>query len=339
MDLLERYLQAVGQYLPEETRADTMAELRANLLEQMDARAEELGRPLTEGEAGDVLRAHGKPELVALRYLPQQSLIGPTIYPFYRMTMARVLPLVIFVSAIAGGIDFVTGQHGSPAHALVGFALGLIPSLLISAAVITIVFATIERTLDHGKLKWKWDAWDPAKLPAVKAQAGGENTPKSAVKRVIDLIVHCLWMAYVLWVPWHPFWILGPGVFYLDTLGVALAPVWHTFYLLLIVLLVVQLAMKLIAFLPAFQSWLKPLKLGTDLLGVVAIGLLAWVPIYFVPAGPAVDLEKIAQVNHAVGLAFKIAFVISLAGVPLAGLLKRGWGYLKRQLPTERFVF
>ena len=77
-------------------------------------------------------------------------------------------------------------------------------------------------------------------------------------------------MAYVLWVPWHPFWLLGPGVFYLDTLGVALAPVWHTFYLFLIVLLVVQLAMKLIAFLPAFQGWLKPLKLGTDLLGIVA---------------------------------------------------------------------
>ena len=36
MDLLERYLQAVGQFLPEETRGDTVAELRANLLEQMD---------------------------------------------------------------------------------------------------------------------------------------------------------------------------------------------------------------------------------------------------------------------------------------------------------------
>ena len=38
MDLLERYLQAVGQYLPAATKDDTLAELRANLLEQMDAR-------------------------------------------------------------------------------------------------------------------------------------------------------------------------------------------------------------------------------------------------------------------------------------------------------------
>jgi hypothetical protein len=150
MDLLERYLQAVGQYLPEATRDDTIAELRANLLEQMDDRAEALGRPLNDGDVAAILLEHGKPELVASRYLPQQSLIGPTIYPFYRMTLARVLPLVVLVSAIEGGIDFVTGQHGSPAHALVGFALGLIPSLFISAAVITIVFATIERTMESG---------------------------------------------------------------------------------------------------------------------------------------------------------------------------------------------
>ena len=49
MELLNRYLQAVGQYLPAETKDDTLEELCANLLEQMDVRAEELERPLTEG--------------------------------------------------------------------------------------------------------------------------------------------------------------------------------------------------------------------------------------------------------------------------------------------------
>ena len=31
MDLLERYLQAVGEYLPARTKADTLAELRERL--------------------------------------------------------------------------------------------------------------------------------------------------------------------------------------------------------------------------------------------------------------------------------------------------------------------
>jgi hypothetical protein len=48
MDLLERYLQAVGQYLPAKGKDDTLAELRANLLAEMDGRAEEFGRPLNE---------------------------------------------------------------------------------------------------------------------------------------------------------------------------------------------------------------------------------------------------------------------------------------------------
>jgi hypothetical protein len=46
MELLDRYLQAVGPYLPAETKDDTLAELRANLLAEMDARDEKLGRPL-----------------------------------------------------------------------------------------------------------------------------------------------------------------------------------------------------------------------------------------------------------------------------------------------------
>ena len=77
MEMLNRYLQAVGQYLPAETKDDTLEELRANLLEQMDVLAEELERPLTEGEVAAILKAHGKPEVVAVRYLPQRSLIGP----------------------------------------------------------------------------------------------------------------------------------------------------------------------------------------------------------------------------------------------------------------------
>src|SRR6202042_3621472 len=101
--LLERYLQAVGKYLPEETRGDTMAELRANLLEQMDDRAEALGRPLNDGDVAAILLEHGKPEKVALRYLPQRSLIGPTIFPFYLFTLRKLLPLVVLVYAVAQG--------------------------------------------------------------------------------------------------------------------------------------------------------------------------------------------------------------------------------------------
>ena len=65
MDLLERYLQAVGEYLPANMKADTLAELRENLLAQMEAREDELGRSLAPAEVASVLEKHGRPLLVA----------------------------------------------------------------------------------------------------------------------------------------------------------------------------------------------------------------------------------------------------------------------------------
>src|ERR1700727_1880270 len=97
MELLERYLQAVGQYLPAKGKMDTLAELRENLLAQMEGREEELGRPLTQGEVADVLERHGHPVLVAARYLPQQHLIGPQWFPIYWFTLKKSFPFVALV--------------------------------------------------------------------------------------------------------------------------------------------------------------------------------------------------------------------------------------------------
>lgn len=103
MDLLERYLQAVGQYLPTKGKGDTLAELRANLLAEMDGRVEELGRPLNEDEVAAVLEKHGSPAVVATRYLPQQSLIAPALFPLYRFTLLKSFPLVLLVYAAVSG--------------------------------------------------------------------------------------------------------------------------------------------------------------------------------------------------------------------------------------------
>jgi hypothetical protein len=333
MDLLERYLQAVGQYLPAATKDDTIAELRANLLEQMDAREEELGRPLVESDVAEILKAHGKPEAVALRYLPQQSLIGPTIYPFYVFTLQRVLPLVIFVCAIAQGILFVSTAHASLAKAMLQFCASVVDSTLITAAIVTAIFAGIELAQRHGHLRDEFTTWDPAKLPPIKT-ASNESLVKPLWKRVIDLTFHCVWIAYVLWLPSHPFWVLGPGAFYLVKIGIGFAPVWHTFYALLLALLLTQLLMKLLAFSRSVQPWLKPMELATHLLGLVAIGILASASGYFVAVGAGADPHQLAVVNQMVGLSLRIAFVFSLVGVA-----KDAWQYMKRAKPMKQFAF
>ena len=332
MDLLERYLQAIGQYLPAETRDDTLAELRVDLLEQMDANAEERGRPLDDHETAEILRGYGKPEVVALKYLPQRSLIGPAVFPFYMLTLTRVLPLVIFASLLAKGIEFVSSHQESPAHALGSFAVGLWSSLLLTAAIITVIFACIEWALQRGKLGTQWNEWDATRLPAVKPNATS-NSPKSVVKRAIELSVHCLWMAYVLWAPWHPFWLIGPGVFYLGSLNVTLAPAWHTFYVLLVVLLTVQLVIRILAFFPHAQRMEQPLDLAARLPVIAAFGYLATQSVLFVASGAGANLQQVADVNEQLTLAFRIVLVLIVVG-----FIADVWKYAKRRMPLPQMA-
>ena len=194
------------------------------------------------------------------------------------------------------------------------------------------IFAAIEFVISRGGLTDTLNKWNPMELPPVKVEEQGVK-PKSMVKRVVDLCVHCLWMAYVLWVPWHPFWIMGPGVFVFDALGVRLAPVWHVFYVLLIVLLSVQLVMKLLALGSGVHGWMKPMKWATDLLGVVALGTVACAKELLVPASASANLQKLAEVNHAMSLGFRIALIFAIVG-----LVKEAWELAKRKVPVTRLA-
>ena len=75
-DMLARYLQAVGFWLPRSQKNDILAELSEDLRSQMEDREAELGHPLDEAEVSAFLKRRGRPLLVAGRFLPQQHLIG-----------------------------------------------------------------------------------------------------------------------------------------------------------------------------------------------------------------------------------------------------------------------
>src|SRR5690349_3970708 len=83
MEILDRYLKAVKLWLPSEQRQDIIAELSEDLHSQIEDRESELGRPLNNAEVDAILKKLGPPMLVAQRYLPQRSLIGPALFPTY----------------------------------------------------------------------------------------------------------------------------------------------------------------------------------------------------------------------------------------------------------------
>ena len=331
MDLLERYLQAVGQYLAQETREDVLAELRVNLLAEMDARADEMERPLTESETAAILKAHGRPMLVAARYLPQRYLIGPAFFPFYLLTLRKAVPLVLLLYFVARVATFVFSPSPGAFVASIATSFAqLVPVLLIFWGAVTMTFAILEFAHTQTGQCASWNAWDPAKFPPLTHP----KKEKSLASRIADLVLHCFWIVYVLAIPQHPYLILGPGALFLTTLSLGFAPVWRLFYITIIILMLARLAIKLMALAGGNDRWEEPLKLFTNLLGLVPVGLLAFNKVYFVPTSPAANLHALTQINYWTNVGFRIGLVIAVLG-----LLVESWQYLRRVVPVERLAF
>jgi hypothetical protein len=296
MDLLERYLQAVGERLPAGTKADTLAELRANLLAEMDDKAEALGRPLTENEAADVLLGHGHPSLVAARYRPQRSLIGPETFPFYWHTMSKVLPWVIVLVVLSRVVGVVYGPPQS--HPIMDGFGALFSVLFYFFCWMTLVFAAI----DYGRRFFPqkvtlYQEWDPRNLPKVnKEEKNRQDLPKYPMA---DLWFTCFGLLWLLAVPHIPYLLFGPGVPYLRALPFRPSAAMHTFYWMIVGLNLVQIGMKWLA-LDAARGLRRWMKLVSD-----GIGLIPWVILlrtteYLVfvrPATDAAQIENVATLN------------------------------------------
>src|SRR5688572_24381946 len=84
MDLIDRYIAAVRRQLPQDKQDDIAQELGDSLRSEAEELALGTGRPLTEDQQSEMLKQRGHPWLMASRYLPQQHLIGPGLYPYYR---------------------------------------------------------------------------------------------------------------------------------------------------------------------------------------------------------------------------------------------------------------
>jgi hypothetical protein len=333
MNLLERYLQAIGHSLPPATRDDVLNELRANLTAQIDDREEELGRPLTEPELAAILKAHGRPEVVAMRYQPQRYLIGPAIFPFYMLTMRRVLPFVVLIYAIANAVRLISSQNGLSGIAsdLVQIVFQLIPTLFIWCACMTLAFAIVERA--HGKFGETWlNDWNLSKLPPVKPNAGKKQ--RSLTSRIADLAFHCLWMAYIVEVPRHPYLLFGPGWTFIARLQITWAPVWHTFYAALWILLLLQLGIKIASLFDGAGRWNTALDLASKLFGIVITSWLASTGTYIVATSPGANLSQLAVVNHWMGVSFRIVIVFMILDLAM-----EAWKYLRPHLPVGRLAF
>src|SRR5262249_34118727 len=189
MELTERYLQAVREYLIGTRREDIVKELGDNILSQMEDKAAELGRPLNEIEQAAVLKQYGHPLVAAARYrrLPLQQLIGPALFPLYWYALQAVLVFVALLHIIAAVV--ITLSRGSLLAGLAGAWGSFWLWALVAVGGVTVTFGMIEY-FGGGKLPFT-ETFEPRELPAIKKPSPPRHN--SAVELVFGTLFLVGW--------------------------------------------------------------------------------------------------------------------------------------------------
>lgn len=294
MDLIERYLNAIRRNLPSRNADDIVAELRDALASRIEDREEELGRPLTPGETAAIIKDFGHPLVVAARFRRQQWLIGPDAFPFY-LSVARIVLLVVAAITVVIGLVQVLFGDRDPLQALLQTIGGLSTSLLISLAIVTIVFVVLERTgfpVEH------IGAWDPAQLPDIGDEQPG---PWKSAAEVALSVAFLLWWSGIVRLPFAA----GAADFRIEP-----APIFAQLYWPILALAAARLVHNLIQWLRPRWKLARGLTDGlTAIAGLILLALIYRAGQWATVVSTGIPAAQAAELQASLNLALKIAIV------------------------------
>jgi len=206
MNLVERYLHAVGRRLPAKNRADILAELRSHLNDTLEER---FGGQASEEDVAELLKETGEPTKVAASYTGgRQYLIGPELYPVFRMVALIVLAATIGGQLVAIAVGLLAGE----AHAAGWNAwAGLVNSIPAALGSVVIVFLILQHFGVNPDLKEK-EAWDPRSLPAFE-----EDEKVKPSEQIVGIVFGSIFLGLLAAFPGKIGFITFPGgAFYPD---------------------------------------------------------------------------------------------------------------------------
>ncbi len=309
-DLVDRYLQAVGFWLPRAQKQDILAEISEDLQSQLEEREPELGRTLTESEVAEILKQRGRPLLVAAHFLPQRSLIGPALYPIYIFVL-KIVALCYVIPWLLVWFGILLFHRTEVAARLSGdwHSLGTLWTVVFTQfGIITVIFAVIDRVSLQAPCV---SDWDPRKLPKVKV----ETSAKRRINAVASLVFAFLGLLWLLAIPNYPFLILGPAANLLNA-----APIWHLVYWPFVALAIATVFEQAFIFMRPQLTWFPPtFRVATTLLTAGIVGMLLRTQLYVFPVN-----QKFAEVTGIVNLCIRISVGI-WAVCLVVQLIVYGW--------------
>lgn len=301
MTLIDQYLAAVAAQLPRDKREDITAELRDALMERVEAREEELGRPMTEAETEALLREFGHPLTVAARYRGgPDHLIGPELFPYWWFAVKAAL-LILIVVVLMGAIGGVVVGEADVADAFADIWSDLLSGGAMIVGVAAVAGFIIERQPAKPEFMTEWRVkdlelfrrWSLNGDGLAHAVGGGSSTPSTpitrAVRRKRGVVAEALWCVaawsvFLLW--WIGAFDLGglnpqqllaafasmfPGVDY----GEALSGLVHPLYWPVIIYGLARVTLELAR--AAAPSAVRPLAIGDLAMAAAAAGFLYWI--------------------------------------------------------------
>jgi hypothetical protein len=315
MELIERYLQAVKFGLPKRQRDDIIAELSEDIYAQIEERETVLGRKLTEAEVEEILKQRGHPLLVANRFLPQESLIGPVYFPIYRFVLkifayGYLLPAtLVWIGLMIFSPSYRFEQtHPSWFHAFASLFSYLWFTFCLVVVPLTIAFVVLER--QQARVRY-FDHWNPGKLPPVR-NLNLIPRHSSAIAVAFNLIFFVLWAVYA-----HSLEMRFGSV-----LHISFQPQWLWFFWGYLALSLGNAALSSANLMhPYWTITRAKLRLFSDAVGAVIFcwlmkaNILAGISITNLSAEKAIGLTQ--AINHRMTTLFPAAIVIGLVAIAI----------------------
>ena len=321
MDLIDRYLVAVRRHLPEPLQKDIAEELADSLRSEAEAAEQRLGRPLTPTEQEQLLQPHGHPWLMASRYLPQQHLIGPALYPYYRQATTMVVFWVVLpLTLIGGAIAAIYTQNAWQTWAqAMGAAWN---GAIYAVGIITIVFAVLE---NQRVRITALDNWKASTLPEPQA---GRTVPRSeSLFSLICTITFLMLWTDVIRLPEIAEWGSTPVRFVPDA-------VWSAVYLPTLLSVLVTIATSLVDLMRPWRTLLFSVVKAVNALafaGIVVIVLRArhWITVV---ADPSLA-DRVTRADYWINQTIEWTLVIVMIGT-LFEALHELWRLFKSRRET-----
>lgn len=304
MDLVDRYIQAVKRHLPAKEQDDIVNELTEDIFSQIKDKEESIGRALDESEQEAILKQYGHPYMLALRYRPQQYLVGPSLFPFYVPALKIALGLAFGVQVIlAFTIGLAQNAPGRILPQIVAF-----PGVALQVIFwVTLAFAVA----DYWQAKLRvFDKWSPRTLPPVATRY---RHPKSS-SLIVEIVANVIFLAWWVAVPKYPFLMLGPAAAFLH-----FSPTWWRLYPAMFVPATISTITALGILMVPSWTWLARLRpLSNSLAGLFVVSVAINAGNLVVAAYDKPELVRLVKgINEIATLVLVVIALITMAQVLL----------------------